>query len=96
MNRDIFQAIADPTRREIIFMLGQEEMRLNQVADKFKISRPAVSKHIKILSECGLVSINQRGRERYCTVNPAPLKEVRSWLDYFDKFWNKKLNSLKY
>lgn len=95
MRRDVFQAIADPTRREIIYLLADKKLTLNEVAENFRISRPAVSKHIKILSECGLVTINQYGRERYCNINPEPLKEVSNWLEYFDKFWDKKLNSLK-
>ena len=95
MRRDVFQAIADPTRREIIFLLTNKNLTLNQVVENFRVSRPAISKHIRILNECGLVNINQSGRERYCSINPAPLKEVYNWLEHFDKFWDKKLNSLK-
>ena len=64
--RDVFQAIADPTRRQIISLLSQQSMNLNAVADHFETSRPAISKHIKILVECGLISIRSEGRERYC------------------------------
>ncbi|MBU2494162.1 MAG: metalloregulator ArsR/SmtB family transcription factor [Bacteroidetes bacterium] len=95
MRRDVFQAIADPTRREIIYLLTDNKLTLNKVAENFNISRPAVSKHIKILNECGLVTISQFGRERYCKINAEPLKEVYNWLEYFNKFWDKKLNSLK-
>lgn len=95
MRRDVFQAIADPTRREIIYLLTDKNLTLNKVAENFKVSRPAISKHIKILNECGLVTIEQQGRERYCRVNPRPLKEVYNWLEHFNKFWDKKLNSLK-
>ncbi len=95
MRRDVFQAIADPTRREILSMLTNKDLKLNDVADKFRISRPAISKHIKILNECGLIKINQKGRERYCKINPKPLKEVYDWVQYFDQFWGQKLNSLK-
>jgi len=95
LRRDVFQAISDPIRREIILLLTEDKLTLNGVADNFKISRPAISKHVKILEECGLVKINQEGRERYCTVNPEPLNEVYDWLGYFDKFWDKKLNALK-
>lgn len=95
MRRDIFQAIADPTRRNILYLLAQNAMTLNQVAGNFNISRPAVSKHIKILTECGIVKIDAIGRERYCKVNPEPLKEVTEWLKYFDQLWDNKLNSLK-
>ena len=75
MRRDVFQAIADPTRREIISLLAQESLNLNAVAENFSVSRPAVSKHIKILAECGLVIIQQQGRERYCKANLLKLKE---------------------
>lgn len=95
MRRDVFQAIADPTRREILSLLTNKDLKLNDVADKFRISRPAISKHIKILNECGLIKINQKGRERYCKINPKPLKEVYDWVQYFDQFWGQKLNSLK-
>ena len=95
LRRDVFQAISDPIRREIILLLSEKNLTLNGVSQNFKISRPAISKHIKILEECGLVKINQRGRERYCNVNPEPLNEVYDWLSYFDKFWDKKLNTLK-
>jgi len=95
MRRDVFQGIADPTRREIILLLSKEDLTLNKVADKFNISRPAISKHVKILEECGLIQITQQGRERYCRTNPQPLREVQQWLAYFDKFWDDKLHSLK-
>ena len=92
--RDVFQAIADPTRREIINLLANQALNLNTVADKFDISRPAVSKHIKILAECGLIIISQQGRERYCSANFKKLREVSEWVDKYKSFWNKKLNAL--
>jgi DNA-binding transcriptional ArsR family regulator len=95
LRRDVFQAISDPVRREIIMLLSENKMTLNGVTENFRISRPAISKHIHILEECGLITIKQQGRERYCKVNPEPLNEVYDWLSYFDKFWDKKLNSLK-
>lgn len=95
MRRDVFQAVADPTRRDIMHLLADKKLTLNEVAENFSISRPAVSKHIKILSECGLLTIDQYGRERYCKINPEPLKDLKTWLEYFDKFWDKKLTSLK-
>jgi DNA-binding transcriptional ArsR family regulator len=94
MRRDVFQAIADPTRRAIIGLLSRQEMRLNDIADSFEISRPAISKHIRILSECGLVLIRQEGRERYCGVQLKKLKEVAVWTDQYSVFWNKKLDAL--
>ena len=74
--RDVFQAIADPVRRDIISMVAKEPMNLNTVADRFDISRPAVSKHMKILVECGMVVINQKGRERYCEANRKPTGNI--------------------
>lgn len=94
MRRDVFQAIADPTRREIINLLAHQQMNLNAVADNFEISRPAISKHIKILTECGLLIINQQGRERYCQANLAQLKEVQDWTSQFSLFWDAKLDAL--
>jgi len=95
IRRDVFQAISDPIRREIILLVSENNLTLNGVAENFKITRPAISKHIRILEECGLVTINQQGRERICKINAEPLNEVYDWLSYFDKFWDKKLNSLK-
>ena len=95
LRRDVFQAISDPIRREIVLILSKKSLTLNGVAENFKISRPAISKHIKILEECRLVTVKQQGRERYCKVTLKPLNEVFDWLTYFDKFWNKKLNALK-
>lgn len=94
MRRDVFQAIADPTRREIINMLSQGELNINAVADSFEISRPAVSKHVKILTECGLVVVVRRGREGYCRANLAKLKEVNEWTNQYKEFWNQKLDAL--
>lgn len=94
MRRDVFQAIADPTRRAIISMLAEKPLNLNAVADQFNVSRPAISKHIKILTECGLITINQQGRERYCTAKLETLGEVNSWIEQYKKFWMKKLDAL--
>ncbi|WP_236975306.1 ArsR/SmtB family transcription factor [Membranihabitans maritimus] len=93
--RDVFQAIADPTRREIINILAHRSMNLNSVAENFDISRPAVSKHIKILNECGLVVIHKKGRERYCQANPASLIEVWEWANQYRAFWKEKLDALE-
>ncbi len=94
MRRDVFQAIADPTRREIIGVLSQQTLNLNNVAERFKISRPAISKHIKILTECGLISITKQGRERYCRTDLGKLKQVADWTAKYQKFWNEKLDAL--
>jgi DNA-binding transcriptional ArsR family regulator len=95
MRRDVFQAIADPTRREIIHLLAHKSLNLNSVAENFDISRPAISKHIKILTECGLIQIKQQGRERFCEARLQKLNEVSDWLDLYRKFWNAKLDSLE-
>ena len=95
MRRDVFQAIADPTRREIINLVARESLNLNAIADKFDISRPAVSRHIKILTECGLIEINRLGRERYCEPRLEKLKTVSSWVDQYRKMWNKRLDALE-
>lgn len=95
MRRDVFQAIADPTRREIIQMLARESLNLNAVADRFDISRPAISKHIKILTECGLITIHPQGRERMCEAKLETLHEVSAWVAQYRKFWEDKLDSLE-
>src|SRR5687768_3017267 len=95
MRRDVFQAIADPTRREIINLLVHRTLNLNSVSENFGISRPAVSKHMKILTECGLVEIKQKGRERFCEVNLAKLGEVSEWVENVRVFWQNKLDALE-
>ena len=94
MRRDAFQAIADPTRREIIQLLANQPMNLNTVAEQFNISRPAISKHIKILAECGLITISQKGRERCCEARLSKLQEVSSWIEQYRSFWTEKLDLL--
>jgi len=95
MRRDVFQAIADPTRRAILNMVAHENLNLNGVAEKFHQSRPAISKHIKILTECGLITIKQQGRERYCEARLEKLGEVADWVEQYRKFWNLKLDALE-
>ena len=92
--RDVFQAIADPTRRQIINLITQKRMNLNAIADKFDISRPAISQHIKILTECGIIIIKQEGRERFCEPKLSALSEVSNWVDQYRQFWDKKFDSL--
>jgi DNA-binding transcriptional ArsR family regulator len=94
MRRDVFQAIADPTRREIINIIAHKKLNLNAVADNFDISRPAISKHIKILTECGLIVIKQQGRERYCEAKLDKLNEVETWVMQYKRFWEHKLDAL--
>lgn len=94
MRRDVFQAIADPTRREIIGLLSKKPLNLNAVAENFDISRPAISRHIKILTECGLVFIRREGRERYCEAKFDKLNEVSDWVEQYRVFWTSKLDAL--
>jgi len=94
MRRDVFQAIADPTRREIIGLIARRSLNLNAVADNFDVSRPAISKHIKILTQCGLLTIRQQGRDRYCEANFKKLNEVSDWVEQYRSFWNNKLDAL--
>ena len=93
--RDVFQAIADPTRRQIINLIAQQSMNLNAIADNFEITRPAISNHIRILHECGIISISQVGRERYCKIQPENLKEVSDWIGQFQQLWEMKLDSFE-
>jgi DNA-binding transcriptional ArsR family regulator len=94
MRRDVFQAIADPTRREIINLIAFQSLNLNEIAENFDISRPAISQHIKILAECGIVVLNKAGRERFCEVRFEKLSEVSKWINQYQKFWNAKLDAL--
>ncbi len=92
--RDVYQAIADPTRREIINLIVHKSLNLNAIAENFKMSRPAISQHVKILTECGLVVVRQQGRERFCEAKLAPLNEVAEWVDRYRAFWTSKLDAL--
>jgi len=94
MRRDVFQAIADPTRRAIIGMVAQQSQNLNTIAENFDVSRPAISQHIKILTECGLIVIKKQGRERYCEVRAGPLAEVSDWVEPFRKLWAERFDKL--
>jgi len=95
MRRDVFQAIADPTRRAIINLIAHKSLNLNAVAENFDVSRPAISKHIKILTECGLIVIEQQGRERFCQARLEKLNEVSHWVEQYRQFWNTKLDALE-
>jgi DNA-binding transcriptional ArsR family regulator len=95
MRRDVFQAIADPTRRAIISLVTHQSLNLNSLTENFNISRPAISKHIKILTECGLIVIRRHGRESFCEAKLGSLNEVSDWVEKYKKFWNTKLGSLE-
>jgi DNA-binding transcriptional ArsR family regulator len=95
---DVFSALADQNRRAILLMLSDKKMTVNSIAENaenFRISRPAISKHLKVLLNTKLVTTGQKGRERFYQLNVEPLNEVRNWLKFYDKFWDDKLNSLK-
>ena len=94
MRRDIFQAIADPTRRAILTLIALQAMTPNALAEHFDSSRQAVSKHIKILVECQLVRQEQQGREIYYYLNPNKMKEIDKWLEQFRKIWEGRFNEL--
>jgi DNA-binding transcriptional ArsR family regulator len=95
MRRDVFQAIADPNRRAILGLLATQQLTFNGIAEKFDISRPAISKHIKILTECGLVVTRHEGREKYCEVQIDKLDEVTDWVEQYRKVWESKLDTLE-
>ena len=92
---DVFSALADQNRRKILLMLSYKELSVSSIAEEFRFSRPAVSKHLKVLLKTNLVKSRREGRERYYNINVEPLNEVKDWLKFYDKFWDKKLNSLK-
>lgn len=92
---DIFQAIADPTRRELLSLLADSEMPVTIISGHFPMSRTAVSKHLHILAEAGLVSERKVGRETRYKLQPEPLLELKQWLLYYERFWDKKLTALK-
>ena len=94
MRRDVFQAIADPNRRAIIGLLSKQKLTVNAVAEYFPISRPAISRHIKILQECGLVVVSRQGRERYCEVRLDKLNEVADWIEQYQNVWEQRLDRL--
>ena len=92
---DAFQVIADPSRRQMLKLLTKNSLNINALAENFDMSRPAVSKHVKILQASGFISIHEVGRERHCILNQEGFKELQSWINYFDKFWVGKLKKLE-
>jgi DNA-binding transcriptional ArsR family regulator len=94
MRRDVFQAIADPTRREIINLIAHQTLNVNAVAENFDVTRSAISQHMKILTECGLVTITRKGRERYCEASLKPLHDVADWVEQYRKYWAERYDAL--
>ena len=94
MRRDVFQAVADPTRRAIIALLALQAMTPNAIADNFNTTRQAVSKHLRILTECELIVQEQKGREIYYSLEVSKMKEIDLWLEQFRKIWETRFNQL--
>lgn len=94
-NLDVFQVIADPSRRQMMQLLSKDSMTINTLAENFDMSRPAVSKHIKLMYNAGFISIKDIGRERYCTLKRDGFDELQNFISYFDKFWTGKLKKLE-
>ena len=92
---DAFQVVADPSRRQMLRLLSKDSMTINNLASNFEMSRPAVSKHIKILNSAGFISIQDIGRERYCMLRQEGFNELQDWINYFDRFWTTKLKKLE-
>jgi DNA-binding transcriptional ArsR family regulator len=92
---DAFQVIADPSRRQMMQLLSKDSMTINALAENFDMSRPAVSKHIKIMYNAGFISIQDIGRERHCILKQDGFNELQDFINYFDKFWTTKLQKLE-
>jgi DNA-binding transcriptional ArsR family regulator len=92
---DAFQVVADKSRRQILQLLTKESLTINSLAENFDMSRPAVSKHIKILYNAGFISIHDIGRERHCMLKQDGFNKLQEWIDYFDNFWASKLKNLE-
>ena len=95
MRRDVFQAIADPTRRDIINILSKEALSVNEIAERFDMSRPAISKHLKILNECRIVQFKKMGRERICLIQPQELVPAFLWINQYHKLWEVRIDAFE-
>jgi DNA-binding transcriptional ArsR family regulator len=91
----VFKALADPTRREILTLLRERRRSVGEIASNFRVSRPAISKHLRLLRGAGLVVDRPQGTSRVCELNPAPLRQVETWLDSYKVFWTRSLEQLK-
>jgi len=94
-NLDAFQVLADPSRRQILQLLAEEPRTINSIAQNFEMSRPAVSKHLKVLHQSGFINIQDVGRKRYCTLKREGFKELQDWISFFDSFWLSSLQKLE-
>ncbi|NGQ95281.1 winged helix-turn-helix transcriptional regulator [Brevibacillus sp. SYP-B805] len=95
LKHDVFQAIADPTRRQLLRLLGEQEMPVTAISGHFPMSRTAVSKHLRILADAGLVKPRKVGRETRYRLEPEPLLELKRWLSYYERFWENKMSALQ-
>lgn len=95
LKHDVFQAIADPTRRRMLTLLADKEMPIAAISECFPITRTAVNKHLHVLSDAGLVSSKKVGRETRYKLQPEPLVEIKQWLNFFEQYWDEKLFALK-
>ncbi|GAA0382314.1 ArsR/SmtB family transcription factor [Bacillus horti] len=96
IKHDVFQAIADPTRRKLLELLADKELPVTEISNHFPMTRTAVSKHLRILAEAELVSSRKIGRENRYRLHPEPLMELKRWLSYYDRFWDNSLDKLRY
>ncbi|MGH7999292.1 MAG: ArsR/SmtB family transcription factor [Brasilonema sp.] len=96
VSTDVFAAIADPTRRAILDQLRAGEQPVKQLAEPFAMSLPAISQHLQVLCEVGLVQMRKAGRQRLYRLNPEPLKQVSDWIAHYEQFWQEKLDTLEY
>jgi len=93
--QNCFRALADPTRRDIVKLLAGSDMTIGQLTDRFDMTRAAVKKHLTVLSDGGLITVEARGRERINRLNPLGMTPVLSWFEYFDNYWDDRLTDLK-
>jgi DNA-binding transcriptional ArsR family regulator len=91
----VFRALADPTRRAIVMLLADQDLRVGEIAERFEMTRPAVAKHLAVLKSADVIRVSRAGRERINSLNPAALKAATDWLAYFDRFWDDRLAALK-
>jgi DNA-binding transcriptional ArsR family regulator len=91
---DVFQVIADPSRRQMLFLLSKGGMTINTFAENFEMSRPAISQHVKALHEAGFITIEDSGRTRYCSIKKEGFDDLLEWINYFDQFWHEKMQGL--
>jgi DNA-binding transcriptional ArsR family regulator len=90
----VFRAVSEPTRRAILDHLRRGERSVSRLCEEFDVSQPAISQHLKVLREAGLVAVREDGRTRFYRLEPRPLREVARWIEHYEKFWDEKLGAL--